>query len=104
MAMKPNEKSPVSSASDEKVFITVYMILGNGVYKFCKCRTRFFLKDQIPSRVAGGGNVLIAAVSTAILPHMCSQLRWYYVLVIDVYASVLAFGNAYGDGQCQQSI
>uniref|UniRef100_M4D6C2 Uncharacterized protein n=1 Tax=Brassica campestris TaxID=3711 RepID=M4D6C2_BRACM len=99
MAMKPNEKSHVSSASDEKVFITVSMILGNGVYKFCKCRTRFFLKDRIPSRVAGGGNVLIAAV-----PHMCSQLRWYYVLVIDVYTSVLAFGNAYGAGQCQQSI
>ncbi|KAF2573463.1 hypothetical protein F2Q70_00003703 [Brassica cretica] len=33
------------------------------------------------------------AVSTAILPHMCAQLRWYYILVIGVYASVLAFGN-----------
>ncbi|CAN6860480.1 unnamed protein product, partial [Brassica oleracea] len=63
-------------------------------------RTRFFLNNQIPSWFAG----LIAAVSTAILPHMCAQLRWYYILVIGVYASVLAFGNAYGAGQCQQSI
>ncbi|CAN8321120.1 unnamed protein product [Cochlearia groenlandica] len=131
-----------------KVFIAVAMILGDGVYNFCKVlsrtlsgllsqirgkvasraslsreaeeapaspltpkisyddqrRTRFFLKDQIPSWFAGGGYVAIAAVSTAILPQMFSQLRWYYIIVIYVFAPILAFCNAYGAGLTDWSL
>uniref|UniRef100_A0A1J3H6I2 Putative metal-nicotianamine transporter YSL8 n=1 Tax=Noccaea caerulescens TaxID=107243 RepID=A0A1J3H6I2_NOCCA len=130
-----------------KVFIAVAMILGDGVYNFCKVlsrtlsglfsqirgkagsraslsreeespaspmtpkisyddqrRTRFFLKDQIPSWFACGGYVAIAAVSTAILPQMFSQLRWYYILVIYVFAPILAFCNAYGAGLTDWSL
>ena len=129
------------------MFIAVAMILGDGVYNFCKVfsrtlsglfkqirgeaswrnslsreeeppaspltpkisyddqrRTRFFLKDQIPSWFAGGGYVLIAAVSIAILPQMFDQLRWYYLLVIYVFAPVLAFCNAYGAGLTDWSL
>ncbi|AEE32281.1 putative oligopeptide transporter, OPT superfamily [Arabidopsis thaliana] len=67
-------------------------------------RTRFFLKDQIPSWFAVGGYVVISAVSTAILPHMFSQLRWYYIIVIYIFAPILAFCNAYGAGLTDWSL
>ncbi|KAF3580406.1 hypothetical protein DY000_02031088 [Brassica cretica] len=40
----------------------------------------------------------LRSIPTTILPHICAQLRWYYILVIGVYASVVAFGNDYGAG------
>ncbi|KAH0891528.1 hypothetical protein HID58_053957 [Brassica napus] len=67
-------------------------------------RTRFFLKDQIPTWFAVGGYIIIAATSTAILPHMFHQLRWYYILVIYICAPVLAFCNAYGAGLTDWSL
>ncbi|XP_019099431.1 PREDICTED: probable metal-nicotianamine transporter YSL8, partial [Camelina sativa] len=143
------DSSSMSGLQAYKVFIAVAMILGDGLYNFCKVltrtlsglvsqirgkadsssrtkylleedppaspltpkisyddqrRTRFFLKDQIPSWFAVGGYVVISAVSTAILPHMFSQLRWYYILVIYVFAPILAFCNAYGAGLTDWSL
>ena len=131
------------------MFIAVAIILGDGLYNFCKVlsrtlsglfvqlrgpttsisrtsftleedphasplspkqsyddqrRTRFFLKDQIPTWFAVGGYITIAATSTAILPHMFHQLRWYYILVIYICAPVLAFCNAYGAGLTDWSL
>ncbi|XP_048609102.1 probable metal-nicotianamine transporter YSL5 isoform X3 [Brassica napus] len=51
-----------------------------------------------------GGYIIIAATSTAILPHMFHQLRWYYILVIYICAPVLAFCNAYGAGLTDWSL
>ncbi|KAG6602703.1 putative metal-nicotianamine transporter YSL7, partial [Cucurbita argyrosperma subsp. argyrosperma] len=69
-----------------------------------KRRTQLFLKDQIPSWFSVGGYVVIAAVSIATLPHIFSQLKWYYILVIYVIAPVLAFCNAYGAGLTDWSL
>ncbi|CAE5959630.1 unnamed protein product [Arabidopsis arenosa] len=141
------DSSSMNGLQAYKVFIAVAMILGDGLYNFCKVlyrtlsglvsqirgkadsrtslaheedppaspltpkisyddqrRTRFFLKDQIPSWFAVGGYVVISAVSTAILPHMFSQLRWYYIIVIYVFAPILAFCNAYGAGLTDWSL
>ncbi|KAJ0230786.1 metal-nicotianamine transporter YSL8 [Hirschfeldia incana] len=141
------DSSSMNGLQAYKVFIAVAMILGDGVYNFCKVlsrtlsglfkqlrgeascrtsfsrdeeppaspltpkisyddqrRTRFFLKDQIPSWFAGGGYVLIASVSIAVLPQMFDQLRWYYILVIYVFAPILAFCNAYGAGLTDWSL
>ena len=38
----------------------------------------------------------IAAISVASIPHIFPQLKWYYILVIYVFAPTLAFCNAYG--------
>lgn len=46
----------------------------------------------------------IAAISTAVLPHIFHQLKWYYVLVIYVFAPILAFCNAYGCGLTDWSL
>ncbi|URE45558.1 OPT oligopeptide transporter protein [Musa troglodytarum] len=67
-------------------------------------RVQLFLKDQIPKPIAYGGYLVVAAVSTAALPHIIPQLRWYYVLVAYVFAPVLAFCNAYGAGLTDWSL
>ncbi|KAL0719298.1 hypothetical protein Bca4012_068622 [Brassica carinata] len=142
------EPSSMHGLQAYKVFIAVAIILGDGLYNFCKVlsrtlsglfvqlrgsstsrrsftvqeedphaspqtpkesyddqrRTRFFLKDQIPTWFAVGGYIIISATSTAILPHMFHQLRWYYILVIYICAPVLAFCNAYGAGLTDWSL
>ena len=67
-------------------------------------RTQMFLKDQIPTWLAICGYGAIAAISIATLPHIFPQLKWYYILVIYIFAPVLAFCNAYGCGLTDWSL
>lgn len=69
-----------------------------------QCRTEMFLRDQIPSWLAVSGYVIIAAISTALLPQIFKQLEWYYVIVIYIFAPALAFCNAYGCGLTDWSL
>lgn len=127
-----------------RVFISISLILGDGIYNFFKvlsrtivgltrqlrnrdpntilpladktsaeanaasfddqCRTEMFLRDQIPSWLAVSGYVIIAAISTAVLPQIFKQLEWYYVIVIYIFAPALAFCNAYGCGLTDWSL
>ena len=67
-------------------------------------RQQLFLKDQIPTWFAVSGYVAVAAISIGILPHMFPQLKWYYILVIYLFAPTLAFCNAYGCGLTDWSL
>ncbi|XP_062102022.1 probable metal-nicotianamine transporter YSL5 [Humulus lupulus] len=67
-------------------------------------RTQMFLKDQIPTWFATAGYVAIAAISITTLPHIFPQLKWYYIVVIYIFAPVLAFCNAYGCGLTDWSL
>ncbi|KAL6493443.1 putative metal-nicotianamine transporter ysl7 [Orobanche gracilis] len=67
-------------------------------------RTQLFLKDQIPNLFAVGGYIAIAAISTITLPHIFHQLKWYYIIVIYVFAPTLAFCNAFGCGLTDWSL
>ncbi|ESW24536.1 hypothetical protein PHAVU_004G138900 [Phaseolus vulgaris] len=67
-------------------------------------RIQLFLKDQIPTWFAVAGYVAIAAISTATLPHLFPQLKWYYIIVIYLVAPTLAFCNAYGCGLTDWSL
>lgn len=128
-----------------RVFISIAMILGDGLYNFVKVlnrtlhglykqfrkhdsgvlpvangasplttstalsyddqrRTQQFLQDQIPTWVAISGYVGIAAISMATLPHIFEPLKWYYILIIYIFAPVLAFCNAYGCGLTDWSL
>ncbi|KAG6625121.1 probable metal-nicotianamine transporter YSL5 isoform X1 [Carya illinoinensis] len=69
-----------------------------------KRRSQLFLKDQIPPWFAIGGYVAIAAISIGTLPHIFHQLKWYYILVIYIFAPALAFCNAYGCGLTDWSL
>jgi len=67
-------------------------------------RTQLFLKDQIPTWFAISGYVAIASISTATLPHIFPELKWYYIIVIYLIAPTLAFCNAYGCGLTDWSL
>ncbi|GMI88733.1 YELLOW STRIPE like 7 [Hibiscus trionum] len=67
-------------------------------------RTELFLKDRIPTWFSVAGYVTIASISTIVLPHIFHQLKWYYVLVIYIFAPTLAFCNAYGAGLTDWSL
>ncbi|CAH9098353.1 unnamed protein product [Cuscuta epithymum] len=67
-------------------------------------RTQLFLKDQIPTWLAALGYVMIAIVSIITLPHIFHQLKWYHILVMYVFAPLLAFCNAYGCGLTDWSL
>ncbi|KAM7515947.1 hypothetical protein LguiA_005530 [Lonicera macranthoides] len=67
-------------------------------------RTQLFLKDQIPAWFAAGGYISIAVISAATLPHIFPQLKWYFVVVIYIFAPSLAFCNAYGCGLTDWSL
>ncbi|KAK4775513.1 hypothetical protein SAY87_023474 [Trapa incisa] len=67
-------------------------------------RTQIFLKDRIPNWFAVAGYVIIAAISIITLPHMFPQLKWYYILVIYLFAPTLGFCNAYGCGLTDWSL
>ncbi|KAM0946904.1 putative oligopeptide transporter, OPT superfamily [Dioscorea sansibarensis] len=67
-------------------------------------RIEMFLKGQIPTKIAAGGYIVMAAISIATLPHIFNPLKWYYILVMYIVAPVLAFCNAYGTGLTDWSL
>ncbi|XP_074312348.1 putative metal-nicotianamine transporter YSL7 [Silene latifolia] len=67
-------------------------------------RTKYFLQDRIPNWVAVGGYATLAVMSIIILPHIFHQLKWYHVLVMYIFAPMLAFCNAYGSGLTDWSL
>ncbi|GAB4836153.1 Probable metal-nicotianamine transporter ysl7 [Ancistrocladus abbreviatus] len=112
-----------------KVFIAIAMILGDGLYNFIKGshtvlpsngratsdvsraqsyddqrRALLFVKDQIPTWLAIAGYLVITIISIITLPHIFPPLKWYYILVIYIFAPILAFCNAYGCGLTDWSL
>ncbi|KAJ4973050.1 hypothetical protein NE237_006224 [Protea cynaroides] len=144
IGMKKGEWYPANLSSTSinglqgyRVFITLSMVLGDGLYNFAKVvgqmlinlsqeirdkrngilpvadsdssasplpsydderRTKLFLKDQIPNWFALGGYAILAIISIITLPFIFPPLKWYYIMVIYIFAPILAFCNAYGCG------
>ncbi|KAM5582043.1 putative metal-nicotianamine transporter YSL6 [Rosa sericea] len=69
-----------------------------------KKRDEVFLKDRIPSWVAGSGYVALVAISTATMPIIFPPLKWYLVLCSYILAPALAFCNSYGTGLTDWSL
>ncbi|GJN27823.1 hypothetical protein PR202_gb15876 [Eleusine coracana subsp. coracana] len=63
-----------------------------------KLQTEVFLKDSIPSWFAASGYIVLAAISTATVPIIFPQLKWYLVLFCYFLAPAIAFCNSYGMG------
>ncbi|KAK9122243.1 hypothetical protein Syun_019860 [Stephania yunnanensis] len=121
-------ESSMKSLQGYKVFIAIALILGDGLYNFVKVITstsraiyaryqkknantdeqnmdqdelhqnKVFMRDHIPVKVALLGYVLLAVISTIVIPHMFPQLKWYYVIIAYIIAPALGFCNAYGAG------
>lgn len=83
------------------IFLTPFIIAddeGSKVSAEEKLLNEVFVKDSIPPWLAGSGYVGLAAISTATVPMMFPQLKWYLVLSAYVVAPLLAFCNSYGTG------
>lgn len=69
-----------------------------------KIRNETFVKDRIPAWFAASGYVGLAAISTATIPTIFPQVRWYLVLACYTVAPALAFCNSYGTGLTDWSL
>ncbi|XP_020581878.1 probable metal-nicotianamine transporter YSL6 [Phalaenopsis equestris] len=67
-------------------------------------RNTTFVKDSIPAWFATSGYIALAAISTATIPIIFPQLRWYLVLACYLVAPALAFCNSYGTGLTDWSL
>ncbi|KAM0869468.1 hypothetical protein ACQ4PT_040650 [Festuca glaucescens] len=63
-----------------------------------KLQTEMFFKDSIPTSFAVSGYILLAAISTAAVPSIFPQLKWYLVFACYFLAPAIAFCNSYGMG------
>ncbi|KAG8081741.1 hypothetical protein GUJ93_ZPchr0014g46922 [Zizania palustris] len=148
MATSPPVAEPslaaLAAAEKDPVFISVSVILGDGLYNLIKIiyatikeimnarskqgrlplvraqndndnegsklsaeeklRNDTFVQDKIPPWLAGSGYVGLAAISTATVPMIFPQLKWYHVLSAYFVAPLLAFCNSYGAGLTDWSL
>ncbi|EPS61530.1 hypothetical protein M569_13263, partial [Genlisea aurea] len=120
-------QSSMQSLEGYKVFISISLLLGDGLYscvkillitmiEICKRRRRnnttpsadkeeavsiinqVFIRERVPLWVGAVGYVSMATVSTVAIPFIFPELKWYLVLMAYVLTPSLAFCNAYGAG------
>ncbi|KAK6118524.1 hypothetical protein DH2020_047791 [Rehmannia glutinosa] len=122
------KESSMKSLNGYKVFISIALILGDGLYNFLRTlfftarsmfaafkkknfkaddknqtlddlrRNEVFIRESIPIWVACLGYIFFSVISIIVIPIMFPQLKWYYVLVAYILAPSLSFCNAYGAG------
>ncbi|XP_061337792.1 metal-nicotianamine transporter YSL1-like [Gastrolobium bilobum] len=115
------EESNMKALYGYKVFLSVALILGDGLYSFIKIlvssiinvvekiknhkkgktslkQKEIFLKDNIPMWIGIGGYIIFSVISIIVIPLMFPQLKWFYVVVAYIFAPSLAFCNSYGAG------
>ncbi|KAL6581581.1 Metal-nicotianamine transporter ysl3 [Orobanche minor] len=122
------KESSMKSLNGYKVFISIALILGDGLYNFLRTlfftarnmvaafnktklktdeknetlddfqRNNLFIKESIPIWAACVGYTFFSIISIIVIPIMFPQLKWYYVLVAYILAPSLSFCNAYGAG------
>ncbi|CAN6241988.1 unnamed protein product, partial [Urochloa humidicola] len=63
-----------------------------------KLQDKTFIKEGIPLWLAGSGYIGLAALSTAAVPVIFPQLKWYLVLSAYIVAPLLSFCNSYSTG------
>ncbi|KAJ4726721.1 Metal-nicotianamine transporter like [Melia azedarach] len=121
-------ESSMKSLNGYKVFVSIALILGDGLYNFLKIlfftarniyvtvkhanlktpnqnqplddrhRNEMFIRESIPIWVACAGYTVFSIISIIVIPLMFPELKWYYVVVAYILAPSLGFCNAYGAG------
>ncbi|XP_047965610.1 metal-nicotianamine transporter YSL3-like [Salvia hispanica] len=121
---KDIKESSMKSLNGYKVFTSISLILGDGLYNFVKTlfftfrsmrtvmtesndkdqsvadvrRNEVFKRESIPLWVSCSGYIFFSVVSVIIIPIMFPQLKWYHIAVVYIFAPSLSFCNAYGTG------
>ncbi|KAJ4726717.1 Metal-nicotianamine transporter like [Melia azedarach] len=121
-------ESSMRSLNGYKVFVSIALILGDGLYNFLKiffkilstvrvknnnlkthmdnqnqplvdlCQNELFIRESIPMWMACAGYSILSIISIIVIPLMFPELKWYYVVVAYILAPSLSFCNAYGAG------
>lgn len=121
-------ESSMRSLQGYKVFISIALLLGDGLYNFIKVlavtaknmharsrtrnlkkdagtpllddvqRNELFTKERIPVWVAYSGYLFFAIISLISIPLIFPQLKWYYIILAYILAPALGFCNAYSAG------
>ncbi|KAL3630039.1 Metal-nicotianamine transporter ysl1 [Castilleja foliolosa] len=116
-------ESSMKSLNGYRVFISIALLLGDGLYNFVKIlsitiiniqgrlkrqnpvsgtslrrKDEVFVRENIPMWIGGVGYVTLALISIVSLPFVIPELKWYYILLAYIFAPSLAFCNAYGSG------
>lgn len=122
------EESDMKSLYGYKAFLSVALILGDGLYNLVKIlaatiinileklknrnnmaieskgkqieekQNELFLRETIPMWLGVVGYLILSMISIIVIPIMFPQLKWYYVVAAYILAPSLAFCNAYGAG------
>ncbi|KAL8519857.1 hypothetical protein ACS0TY_010701 [Phlomoides rotata] len=107
-----------------RVFLSITMILGDGIYHVVymiivtihsfsqktqlidestdgqayddKRRIDYFLKDQISTTVAVGHYIVLAGVSTGVVPVIFPQLKWYLINIVIILIFRLSLRSSNG--------
>ncbi|KAK8966258.1 putative metal-nicotianamine transporter YSL9 [Platanthera guangdongensis] len=117
----------MKSLQGYKVFLTIALLLGDGLYNFVKImyitfrnmlskyqqkntktvdnmmldeleRDEVFARETMPPWLPFTGYAVLVTISVIAIPHMFPQVKWYYVIFAYTLAPVLGFCNAYGTG------
>ncbi|KAL8552889.1 hypothetical protein ACS0TY_001536 [Phlomoides rotata] len=118
-------ENSMKSLNGYKVFISIALLLGDGLYNFVKIlritvlnmhrmfRARnlntgesrvkgkndeAFIRESIPLWFGAVGYTTFALISVIAIPFLFPELKWYFVLLSYIFAPSLAFCNAYGAG------
>ncbi|KAI3453324.1 hypothetical protein Pfo_009987 [Paulownia fortunei] len=120
--------SSMNSLNGYKVFITIALLLGDGLYNFVKIlrvtlinihsrlnsknqnsvnqdkslsdlrQDETFIRENIPLWLGATGYIILAIISVIAIPFIFPELKWYFVLMAYIFTPPLAFCNAYGAG------
>ncbi|KAK4486553.1 hypothetical protein RD792_009238 [Penstemon davidsonii] len=117
-------ESSMQSLNGYRVFISIALLLGDGLYNFVKIlhatlnnfyrrlntknldsktpndlkKDEIFMREKIPLWFGALGYMTLALISVVAIPFIFPELKWYFVLLAYVFAPSLAFCNAYGAG------
>ncbi|XP_047063040.1 probable metal-nicotianamine transporter YSL17 [Lolium rigidum] len=98
MSKQEDNPQPMQNAGGQP-FQCLNDILDRTTHSFDdRRRMQVFLRDRIPSMAPIMAYVFMSVISTVVIPHLYTQLRYHHVAFAYIIAPLFAFCNAYGNG------
>jgi OPT family oligopeptide transporter len=99
MSKQQDNPQPMQNAGAGQPFQCLNDVVDRTTHSFDdRRRTQVFLRDRIPSMAPIMGYVFLSVISTVVIPHLYTQLRYHHVAFAYLIAPLFAFCNAYGNG------
>ncbi|CAM0902702.1 unnamed protein product [Alopecurus aequalis] len=102
---KHDNPQPMQNGAGQQPFQCLSAIIDRETHSFDdRRRTQVFLRDRVPSIAPVMAYVVLSVISTLVIPHLYTQLRYHHVAFAYVITPVFAFCNAYGNGITDMNI